>query len=175
MSNFIVGTTTKFSPEYEKNKNTSWNTGCVIINKDGTKTIIGNKMETLLEQINKDITSCRLSRSQPTRVAALTMLKSELLNNQKADKVLPEINVVLNYVKQLKKAAISYTDEQSLAKFEYEINTCSEFLPELPSDEEIKQKITELKTTITNTGLLMKELKILFPFVDGKHLMELSK
>lgn len=108
-------------------------------------------------------------------VAALRLVKSELLNNQKTPKPKDELSVVKSYYKRLNKsldAFAKHPDRQEA--IQREIAIVKTLLPEMPSEQKIRDHV---EVTIQNwrtqlnaglqPGVIIGSVKKQLPNADG--------
>lgn len=116
-------------------------------------------------------------------VAALRLVKSELLNNQKTPKPKEEMAVIKSYYKRLNKsldAFAKYPDRQEAIKNELEI--VKQLLPEQPSEQKVRDHV---EVTIQNwksqlnaglqPGVIIGSVKKQLPEADGSLVAKLVK
>jgi len=89
----------------------------------------------LLEQVNNSIKTA-LKSKESLRANVLKLVKSELLNNEKAKKPISELKVVSGYHKKLKKS-LEFFKGDLATDLENEISIIEEFLPKEMSDGEL--------------------------------------
>lgn len=130
----------------------------------------------LLEKVSEEIIVARKAK-QGLKVTALGMLKSKLLDNSKALAPIDEALVVKSYMKQLKEAMASYTDDPKHAakkeELKSEIAVINVFMPkELGKDvivDVVKKIIAETPDNQRKMGPVMgKAMKTIKAMENGK-------
>lgn len=116
-------------------------------------------------------------------VAALRLVKSELLNNQKTAKPREELDVVKSYYKRLNKSLDAFSkhpDRQE--EIQKEIAIIKTLLPEMPSEQKIRDHVevtVQNWKSQTNAGLnpgvIIGSVKKQLPNADGGLVAKLVK
>ena len=121
----------------------------------------------MLDRISQDIKEAMKARDAD-RLNVLRMIKSRLIENKTATKPRAELDVIIQYHKQLKDSLGEYPkgspQQQSI---EAELKVISPYLPQPLSEDEVKNMIDKIMTTNDqgNFGVIMKELA---PQIKGR-------
>lgn len=121
----------------------------------------------LYDTISKDITTAMKNKEQ-SKLDALRMLKSALLNNKTAAKPLDELQVTIAHAKKLKDSIELFPAGSSeVQKINDELKVLEAYLPAQISEAEVKAIIAKIITGTPgiNMGGVMKELT---PQIKGK-------
>ena len=121
----------------------------------------------LYDTVSKDITTAMKNKEQ-SKLDALRMLKSVLLNNKTAAKPMDEIQVVVSHAKKLKDSMELFPaggNEQQ--KITEELKHLEPYLPAQMTEAEVKKIIADIiaKNPGVNMGGVMKDLT---PQIKGK-------
>lgn len=121
-----------------------------------------DKPLTLLEQINNRLNTIKKSEEREVyEIKALTLLKSELINNTKAKKPQDELKLTQGYHKSLLKTAEVYRTNGALAherQFLNEAGFVAQFLPKQMTDDEVVNFISMAFKIHDYEGLGMGEI-----------------
>lgn len=135
-------------------------------------------MTTLKETLTNDLKSA-LKNQDKELTGVLRMLISAIQYGQTAAKPISEFDAVLSYRKQLIDALEMFPKgSEKHLQTESELKIVERYMPKAPSDDELN-KIIQDKISKTpsqekvNIGLIMKEIKQLYPTCDGKAVMAL--
>ncbi|KAB8036788.1 GatB/YqeY domain-containing protein [Silvanigrella paludirubra] len=135
-------------------------------------------MTTLKETLTNDLKSA-LKNQDKELTGVLRMLISAIQYGQTAAKPISEFDAVLSYRKQLIDALEMFPKgSEKHLQTESELKIVERYMPKAPSDDELN-KIIQDKISQTpsqekvNIGLIMKEIKQLYPTCDGKAVMAL--
>jgi uncharacterized protein YqeY len=121
----------------------------------------------LYDTVSKDITAAMKNKEQ-SKLDALRMLKSVLLNNKTSAKPLDELQVVVSHAKKLKDSMELFPaggNEQQ--KITEELKHLEPYLPAQMTEVEVKKIIADIiaKNPGVNMGGVMKDLT---PQIKGK-------
>ncbi|MBX9837878.1 GatB/YqeY domain-containing protein [Silvanigrella sp.] len=135
-------------------------------------------MTTLKETLTNDLKNA-LKNHDKELTGVLRMLISAIQYGQTAAKPISEFDAVLSYRKQLIDALEMFPKgSEKHLQTESELKIVERYMPKAPSDDELN-KIIQDKISQTpsqekvNIGLIMKEIKQLYPTCDGKAVMAL--
>lgn len=121
----------------------------------------------LFDTISKDITTAMKNKEQ-SKLDALRMLKSALLNNKTAAKPLDELQVTIAHAKKLKDSLEMFpAGSAEVQKINDELKVLEAYLPAQITEAEVKALIAKIiaATPGVNMGGVMKELT---PQIKGK-------
>lgn len=121
----------------------------------------------LYDTISKDITTAMKNKEQ-SKLDALRMLKSALLNNKTAAKPLDELQVTIAHAKKLKDSLELFpAGSPEVQKIHDELKILEAYLPAQITEAEVKAMIAKIiaGTPGVNMGGVMKELT---PQIKGK-------
>ena len=121
----------------------------------------------MLEELNTLIKEAMKSKNKP-RLDALRYLKSMLMENNTSTKPVEPMDVVIRHHKKLVDSLVNFPEDNPMhAQTKAEIEIIAEFLPKQLSEDEVKQLIEEIKSSLDapNMGAIMKELS---PKIKGK-------
>lgn len=133
----------------------------------------------MFEKITEDIKQAML-RKDKDALDALRYLKAMFIENKTSKAPIPEMDVVIKYVKKLKESLETFPEGNALRlKTEKEIEILKAYMPKELSEDEVKNFIKDIMAnapSVANAGMIMKELtpKIKGQF-DGKRANELVK
>lgn len=135
-------------------------------------------MTTLKETLTNDLKTALKSQNKEL-TGVLRMLISAIQYGQTAAKPISEFDAVLSYRKQLIDALEMFPKgSEKHVQTESELKLVERYMPKAPSDDELN-KIIQEKISNTppqekvNIGIIMKEIKQLYPTCDGKAVMAL--
>lgn len=121
----------------------------------------------MIEELNTLIKEA-LKAKQKERLTALRYLKSLLMENKTSTKPIEEMDVVIKHHKKLVDSLENFPkDNPMYAQTENEITIIAEFLPKQLSEDEVKDLIQKIVSSLDspNMGAVMKELS---PQIKGK-------
>lgn len=121
----------------------------------------------LYDTISKDITTAMKNKEQ-SKLDALRMLKSALLNNKTAAKPLDELQVTIAHAKKLKDSLELFpAGSPEVQKINDELKVLEAYLPAQITEAEVKALIAKIIAANpgVNMGGVMKELT---PQIKGK-------
>lgn len=133
----------------------------------------------MFEKITEDIKQAMLRKDKDS-LNALRYLKAMFIENKTSKAPIPEMDVVIKYVKKLKESLESFPEGNAVRlQTEKEIEILKAYMPKELSEDEVKNFIKEIMAnapSVANAGMIMKELtpKIKGQF-DGKRANELVK
>ena len=133
----------------------------------------------MFEKITEDIKQAMLRKDKDT-LDALRYLKAMFIENKTSKAPIPEMDVVIKYVKKLKESLETFPEGNAVRlKTEKEIEILKAYMPKELSEDEVKNFIKDIMAnapSVANAGMIMKELtpKIKGQF-DGKRANELVK
>ena len=115
-----------------------------------------------------------LKSGDSARLGVLRLIKSELLKAEKSGREYDEVKILLKMVDQRGESIRQYKAAGRLdlvEKEEGEIKIIREFLPVLPTDEELREYTQEVIKSYTSAGktLTMKEMKPILSEVQKKY------
>lgn len=143
--------------------------GCLKQNK-------GTKMGTLKNKLSEDL-KIALKNQDKDSLGVIRMLISSIQYGQTAAKPIEELDSLLSYRKQLKDSLEMYEKGgEKYLQIEKELTIVEKYVPQAPSNKELENIIKEKVASIpdnekVNIGLIMKELKQVYPTCDGKTVM----
>lgn len=135
-------------------------------------------MTTLKETLANDLKQA-LKNHDKELTGVLRMLISAIQYGQTAAKPIPEFDAVLSYRKQLLDALEMFPKgSEKHSQTEAEIKIVEHYMPKAPAEDElnciIQDKISKtFPQEKINIGVIMKEIKQLYPTCDGKTVMTL--
>lgn len=121
----------------------------------------------MFEQVSSDIKDAMKAKDKP-KLDALRMLKSRLIENKTAKKPKAELDVVIQYCKQLKDSLTEFPEGSEQAeKVNLELSHLQGYLPKQLSKEEVTDMVKNIISTTENAnfGMVMKALT---PQIKGK-------
>lgn len=122
---------------------------------------------TLKDKISSEIILAMKAKAK-TRLNVLRYLKKLFIENDTSKNPIDEQDIVIAHAKKTKDSLDLYpTGSTQRDEIEAELKVMSEFLPSQLSEEEVKDMITKIKSSLEspNMGSIMKELS---PIIKGK-------
>lgn len=98
------------------------------------------KERIMLERINQMILEARKSKDK-FRSTALSMVKAELINNEKSKKPMKEMKIIQGYAKKLEKASHAFKKTDKYEDLKKEIEIIRELIPKTMSRAEAKESV----------------------------------
>ena len=121
----------------------------------------------MMDRVSEDIQTAMKAKDK-TRLNVLRFVKKLLIENKTAKQVIPELDVVIKYAKQLNDSLTQFpVESEQYKETQAELVVLKEYLPGPMSETEVQKIIDEIKQAnpSANMGLIMKELG---PHIKGR-------
>ena len=122
----------------------------------------------MFDRVSNEIKLAMKERNK-VKLNALRYIKKLFIENKTSANARPEVDIVIQYVKQLKDSLASFPkDSETYMNTEKEIEVLKDYLPEEMSEDEVKTLIKDIisKQERPQFGMVMKELS---PQIKGRY------